>query len=66
MYIAIKNLYGINDGMKAWYRKIGHCFDFVADKGYATDLSEEETDNVLRYKDYYLGQYKASEMLVEE
>lgn len=65
MYIAIKNLYDIEDEHKAWYRKLGLCFDFVNDKKYATDLTEEEINGVLQYKEFYLNQYKASEMLVE-
>lgn len=65
-YIYIENLYGINDGQKAYYRKQGaSCFDFVNSKEYASDLTEEEAEEIMFYADWYKNQYKASAMGIE-
>ena len=65
-YIYIENLYGINDGRKAYYRKQGiGCFDFVNSKEYASALTEEETEEIMSYADWYKNQYKASAMGIE-
>ena len=43
MKVFIKNLYGIQDGKKAYYRKQGiGCFDFVNSIKFASDLTKEE------------------------
>lgn len=67
MKVYIKNLYGINDGRKAYYRKQGiGCFDFVNSKEFASDLTEEEANKVLAYGEWYKNQYKASEIGIEQ
>lgn len=67
MKVYIQNLYGMNDGNKAYYRKQGvHCFDFVNDKKYASNLSEDETKEILRYKSYYTKMYGALKMGIED
>lgn len=67
MKVFIKNLYGINDGSKAYYRKQGiGCFDFVNRKEYAYDLTEDEADKIMNHAEYYKKQYSASEMAIEE
>ena len=66
-YIYIENLYGINDGRKAYYRKQGvYCFDFVNSKEYASDLTKEEAEAIMSYADWYKNQYKASVMGIEQ
>lgn len=65
MKIAIVNLYGLKDGNKAYYRKLGCCFDFVSDKAYASNLTEEEAVDVLNHKDFYLKMYNAEKMVIE-
>ena len=66
-YIYIENLYGINDGRKAYYRKQGvGCFDFVNSKEYASALTKEETEEIMSYADWYKNQYKASAMGIEQ
>ena len=67
MKVYIKNLYGINDGIKAYYRKLGDsCFNFVSDKKYSSDLTKDEVKKIMQYAEWYKNQYKASEMGVEE
>lgn len=67
MKIYIKNLYGINDGTKAYYRKQGaYCFNFVSDKKYSSDLTKDEVKKIMQYAERYKNQYKASEIGVEE
>lgn len=67
MKIYIKNLYGLKDGRKAYYRKQGtYCFDFAWSKDYASDLSDQEVKNVLEHGDWYMQQYNADEIGVEE
>lgn len=66
-YIYIENLYGIDDGRKAYYRKQGTgCFDFANSKEYASDLSKEEADEIMRYANWYKKQYGANAMGIEE
>ena len=64
MYIKIIGLYGIPDH-KAWFRKLGDCFDFVNRKEFASNLTREETETVMAYSDWYCNQYDA-EMMVRE
>lgn len=67
MKVFIKNLYGFNDGRKAYYRKQGSgCFDFVNSKEYASDLTKEEADRVLAHGEWFKNQYKASEIGTEQ
>ena len=67
MKVYIKNLYGINDGIKAYYRKLGDsCFDFVSDQKYSSELTKDEAEKIMQYTIRYKNQYKASEMGVEE
>lgn len=66
MKIYIQNLYGINDGKKAYYRKSGDCFDFVNSITYATSLTKDEADKIMLHKDYYLKQFNADTMGIEE
>lgn len=66
MRVVIHNLYGIKDGRKAYYRKQGDgCFDFCNDAKYASDLTKEECDGILRNKEWYCKQYGATDMTVE-
>lgn len=67
MKVFIKNLYGINDGRKAYYRKQGiGCFDFVNQKEFASDLTVDEAEQIMNHADWYKKQYNASEMTIEE
>lgn len=65
MKVYIKNLYGFNDGKKAYYRKLGLCFDFVNSKQFASDLTKEEAEKVLAHGEWYKKQYNASEIGIE-
>lgn len=64
MKIKIINLYGIKDGCEAYYRKLGDCFDFVSSIEYASDLTANEVNKVLEYRDWFLKQYNAEKMIV--
>ena len=65
MKIYIKNLYGINDGRKRYYRKVGDgCFDFGS-KERASDLTRDEVEKIMQHAEWYKTQYKASEIGVE-
>ena len=66
MKVYIKNLYGINDGKKSYYRKQGiYCFDFVNRKDFASDLTEEECGEILSHGLWYKKQYNANEIGTE-
>lgn len=65
MKVFIKNLYGIKNEKKAYYRKQGLCFDFSWDKTLATDLTKEEADKIIAHGDWYKNQYNASEIGIE-
>jgi hypothetical protein len=67
MKVYIKNLYGFNNGKKAYYRKQGiYCFDFVNSIEFASDLTEEEANKVLAHGEWYKDQYKANEIGIEQ
>ena len=67
MKVFIKNLYGINDGRKSYYRKQGiGCFDFVSKKEVSSELTETEADEIMCHADWYKKQYDANEMGIEE
>lgn len=67
MKVVIENLYHINDGTKAYYRKQGFsCFDFTFDKTLASDLTESEVNMIMPFADKYMKQYGASKMYVEK
>ena len=67
MTVYIKNLYGINDGRKAYYRNQGiGCFDFVNQKKFASDLTKGEVAKIIEHSDFYKNMYKANEIGTEE
>lgn len=67
MTVYIKNLYGIKNDRKAYYRKQGiGCFDFVNQKKFASNLAEEEVEEILAHSDYYTKMYGADEIGTEE
>lgn len=67
MKIYIKNLYGCNDGRKAYYRKQGiGCFDFVGNTEDASTLTFDEVEKILIHGEWYKNQYKADEIGIEE
>ena len=67
MTVFIKNLYGINNNRKAYFRKQGNgCFDFVNQKKFASDLTAEEVAEILAYSDFYKNTYSANEIGTEE
>lgn len=64
MYIKMVGLYEM-ENQKAYFRNVGDgCFDFVRDKNYASDLSNEEAEDIMKDKDWYLKNYGAEFMFV--
>ena len=64
MKIKIIGLYGFEDET-AYFRKLGkYCYDFVNTVKYASDLTSDEVNSILKDKDYYLNQYNADIMVV--
>lgn len=63
MKIKMNKLYGLENSV-AYYRSIGDCFDFVSTIDLATELTEDEANEVMKYKDTYCKQYGASSMEV--
>ena len=63
MYVVMHNLYGL-DG-NAYYKKNGDCFDFSIDKSFASNLTQQECETILKNQDWYCHQYRASHMTVE-
>lgn len=65
--IVLCNLYGIKDGEKAYMVKVGTgCFEFVNDKSFASEYTDEEVEEILKGKSYYLKMYNAETMETEE
>ena len=64
MYIKMVGLYGF-ENTKAYYRKIGDgCFDFVNNKKFASDITREEAEKIMKSQDWYLKQYNAEFMFM--
>lgn len=66
MKVYLKNLYGIKNDRKAYYRGQGDCFDFCCKKENARDLTKEEALHILDYADWYKKQFNASDMGIED
>ena len=67
MFVKMVGLYGERDDRSpAWYRKLGDCFDFVGDKKYATDLTEEQVKEIINSKEFYLRMFNAKDLIVED
>lgn len=63
MKVYIYNLYGIKDGKRAYYRKSGiFGFDFANSIEFASELTEEEANEILKHKDWYCKQFNAEGM----
>jgi len=64
MKIKMNGLYG-RDTINAWYQEVGTgCFQFVPTKDFASELTQEEADNVMEHADYYLKLYNAASMQI--
>ena len=65
MICVLHHVYGMED-KTSYFRKVGsYCFEFTWDKSYASILSAEEVEKVMKYADWYCKQYGASYMTVE-
>ena len=68
MYIKLLGLYHMDESdpkYSSYWQKVGdYCFQFTPNKANATDLTQEEVDNILRYKHHYCKMYGASKMVV--
>ena len=52
MYICLLNPYGVDNGMKIWYRKQGDgCFDFVSSKEFVSPITKDDVLNIMRDAD---------------
>lgn len=66
MKICIVDMYKIK-GKKGYYcKEKGNNFTFVSDIRLATDLTKEKAKDIMYNDDWYLKQYNASEMIMEE
>lgn len=66
MKIYIKNLYGIKDGRKSYFKREGtFCFSFTVKKELASDLTFREVADIFSQKDAYLKLYNADLMGME-
>lgn len=63
MIIKMTGLYGL-EYASAYYRKNGDCFDFVRHLQYASELTKEEVETVLKHKEWYLKQFSAKDLTV--
>lgn len=67
MYIVIHNLYHVNNGHKAYFRKQGPGgFDFVNRKEFASNLTGQEALDIKKYEKWYCNQFGASHMTIEQ
>ena len=46
----------------AYWRKLGDCFDLVKSRKFASELTQEEADKILAYKEKYLKDYNGTSM----
>lgn len=67
MKVYIKNLYGIKEGRKSYFKRWGtYCYQFVLKKELASDLTSEEIADLMRQKEAYLKLYNADSMGIED
>ena len=68
MFIKLLGLHHLDkDDPKysAYWQKVGdYSFQFTPNKENASDLTQKEVDNILKYKKHYCRMYGASEMIV--
>ena len=62
MKIMMYGLYGGTPNTECYYRRLGHCFDFVNVFDLGTELTVEEAREFLEHGDWYLKQYNADGM----
>ena len=66
MYVVMHNLYGLNDGDRAYFKRVGDsCFEFTWNKSSASDLTQQECESILKNQDWYCHQFRASHMTIE-
>lgn len=67
MYIKFVGLYHLDkNDPKYWsyYQKIGqYCFQLTPNKENASNLTQQEVDNIFKYKRHYCQMYGASDMI---
>ena len=64
MIIKMEGLYHL-EGQEAYFRKIGDgCFDFASKIDYASHLTEQEVESIMKHRDWYLDQYNAERLVV--
>lgn len=62
-YIEMKD----KSGKKSWFRRIGiYGFDFVNDSTFASELTPEECEEVMKHSEWYLKIYGAESLDVVE
>ena len=68
MFIKLVGLYHLDkDDSKnsAYYQAVGtYCFQFTNNKDNATDLTQDQVNSIIKYKDDYCKQYGASDMVI--
>lgn len=66
MKIKMIGLYGIDKPTNtAYFRKQGQFgFDFVDEESLATELTAEETVNIIKHKRWYIAQYRAKDLII--
>lgn len=69
MFIKIVGMYHMDptdDKYSSYWQKAGqYAFQFTPNKANASKLTQEEVDNILKYKKHYCQMYGASDMIVE-
>lgn len=70
MYVKLLGLYHLdedNPKYSAYWQKTGdYTFQFTWDKNNASNLTQQEVDNILKYQKHYCNMYGASKMVVED
>lgn len=70
MFVKLLGLYHLDENdpkNSSYWQKLGdYAFQFTPNKANASNLTQEEVDNILKYKDHYCRMYGASKMVVEE
>lgn len=70
MFVKSVGMYHLDENdpkYSSYWQKIGDCcFQFTSNKSNASNLTQEEVDNILKYKNHYCSMYGASKMIVED
>lgn len=70
MFVKLVGMYHLDENnpkYSGYWQKAGdYGFQITPNKSNASNLTQKEVDNILKYKNHYCSMYGASKMVVED